>query len=216
MFNFSELCLAKKSVERLANHTHRYYEKRMQLNFIAGTWAKSQFAFGASLLKGSHPKKKRTFVEGLPMHVVIQSSHAKGARSFFAFNKEIARIFKVQSERHFVAIYGLANSGNHIHLLLLAPSRNHLSAFLKAVTGRIAQLVQGDGHSESFWDARPFSRLVNWGRDFKNVARYLMINVAESLGESRMSVRAMLTEVQIALSKGLLKKTPGLIAAGFG
>ena len=70
--------------------------------------------------------------------------------------------------------------------------------------------------SESFWDARPFSRLVSWGRDFKNVARYLMINVAESLGESRLNVRAMLAEVQSALSKGLLKKTPGLIAAGFG
>ena len=36
--------------------------------------------------------------------------------------------------------------------------------------------------SQSFWEFRPFSRIVNWGRDFKTCVQYLKKNVLEALG----------------------------------
>jgi REP element-mobilizing transposase RayT len=187
----------------------------VQLNLIAGTWSKKQFAFGASLLKGSHPKKKRTFRPNLAMHVVIKASSAQGGQSFFAHNKAIGRIIESQATKQFVKLFGVANAGNHLHLLIQAPSQDHLSYFLRAITGRIAQLIKRQAH-ERFWDARPFSRLVSWGQDFKNVARYLGLNVTAALGFSRDEARQMFERIHLALKNGQLAKTPSLIAAGFG
>ncbi|MEQ1666451.1 MAG: hypothetical protein ABL927_13865, partial [Bdellovibrionales bacterium] len=33
-----------------------------------------------------------------------------------------------------------------------------------------------------FWDQRPFTRIVEWGRDFKNACSYLMQNSLEAIG----------------------------------
>ena len=33
-----------------------------------------------------------------------------------------------------------------------------------------------------FWEFRPFSRIVNWGKDFKNCVKYLKLNVLEAFG----------------------------------
>jgi REP element-mobilizing transposase RayT len=186
----------------------------MQLNLIAGTWSKKQFAFGASLLKGSHPKKKRPFRPNLAIHVVVRASNARGGQSFFAHNKAIGRVVEAQAAKQFVKLYAVANAGNHLHLLIQAPSQDHLSYFLRAITGRIAQLVKRQAH-EAFWDARPFSRLVSWGRDFNAVARYLGVNALESVGFSRADIQAMHHAIHGALQKGQLAKTPGLLAAGF-
>jgi REP element-mobilizing transposase RayT len=194
----------------------------MQLKLVAGTWAKKRFAFGAALLKGSHPKKKRPFRPNLAIHVVMKSSKASGPRSFFAHNKAIAKIVEKQASKQFVRIYGVANAGNHLHLLVQAPSQDHLSYFLRAITGRIAQLINrnwNDGNhngKDGFWDARPFSRLVAWGQDFKAVARYLGMNALESVGMSRDEVRSMFEAIHASLSAGQLVRSPSLIAAGFG
>lgn len=45
----------------------------------------------------------------------------------------------------------------------------------------------GDGSaatqlSQAFWQFRPFSRIVNWGKDFKTCVKYLKQNVLEALG----------------------------------
>ena len=114
-----------------------------QLSLIAGTWSKDRFAFGGALLKGSHAKKKRTFVPGLPVHVVMRSSKARGAWSLLAHNKAIARILSRQCALHHVEVLNAANAGNHLHLLVKAPSRDHLSAFLRGLSGAIAMLVTG-------------------------------------------------------------------------
>jgi RNase P protein component len=76
----------------------------------------------------------------------------------------------------------------------------------------------------AFWDARPFTRLISWGRDFKNVARYIGINATEtalsvtqkwSHAVSRMATRRLFNEIRQALHEGWLKKSPSLVAAGF-
>ena len=172
------------------------------------------------------------------MHVVMRSELARGKHSFLRFGFEIADVLRKQAKRHHVKIYSVANAGNHLHLLIQAPSREKLSAFLPGISGRIAQTVMGEskspmfaalsdrspnlkkssnaGDPASFWDQRPFSRLISWGRDFKHVAKYLALNATEvSIKMSRGGVRDMFDEIQDLLRRGLLPKSPGLIAAGF-
>lgn len=197
---------------------------KKQLALIPKTWSKHRYSFGASLLKGSHPKKKRPFSASLSMHVVLKSTKAAGRHSLLRHNASIQQILDSQAERHSIQVFSAANGGNHLHLLIRAPSRSHLSAFLRALSGRIAQLVMGHKKEvlrrpfdKKFWDARPFSRLVSWGQDFKNVCRYLGINAAESLlGFSRIAARSMDKQIQKAVESGVLRKNPGLVAAGFG
>jgi REP element-mobilizing transposase RayT len=196
-----------------------------QTKLILKSWQRDRFAFGGSLLKGSHPKKKRVFSARVPMHVVLKSSQATGPRSLLRYGGAIARILADQARRHHVQLQHVANGGNHLHLLLQAPSRDHLSDFLRAISGRIAQLVAGQARTltkgtssmhTSFWDARPFSRLVSWGQDLRRVLRYLGLNATEAAtGARRGDTRAMFERIQELLARGLLPRTPGLLAAGF-
>jgi REP element-mobilizing transposase RayT len=194
-----------------------------QLKLVAGAWKRDRFAFGGSLLKGSHPKGKRIFSPRVPMHVVLKSSLAVGPRSLLRHGPALGRLLSEQARRHHVQLQGVSNAGNHLHLLLQAPSRDQLSAFLRAIAGRIAQLGQGESiasgrHQESrrFWDARPFSRLVGWGQDLRRVMRYLGFNATEAgFKMSREHTRAMFGRVQDLLDRGIVPRTPGLLAAGF-
>lgn len=36
--------------------------------------------------------------------------------------------------------------------------------------------------SNKFWQTRIYSRLMSWGRDFKNVKKYILQNTLEALG----------------------------------
>jgi len=209
--------LATKSSNFLAKDTHRYHKNVMRRALLPGTWSKSRFAFGGTLLKGSHAKTKRVFNPRLPLHVVLKSSKAKGAASLLLKSRQIATTLADQAQRHHVRIHQVANAGNHLHVLLEAPSRDLLSNFLRAISGRIAQLVLEGAPSDhaGFWDARPFSRIVSRGREFKNVARYLGMNSTEVAGVSRSHARNMFQEIHEALQNGLITKSPGLIAAGF-
>jgi len=197
--------------------------KGKQLKLIPRTWLSSRFAFGASLLKGSHPKKARPFRARLPLHIVLRSSTAKGARSLLRFDHEIEVLLEEQARRHHVKIYGAANAGNHLHLVVQAASKEHLAAFLKAISGRIAQTVEGktkeqsrEAFQKSFWDSRPYSRLLSWGKDFKNVCRYIGINATESSTTlSREGTRQVFEEIRAGLRSGWIVRTRGLVAAGF-
>ncbi|MEO5668319.1 MAG: transposase [Bdellovibrionota bacterium] len=184
----------------------------MQRALLPGTWSKSRFAFGGSLLKNSHPKTKRIFNPKLPLHVVLKSSKARGPLSLLNHSRRVTTILAEQAQRHHVQLLQVANAGNHLHLLLEARSREHVSNFLRAISGRIAQAVSP---KDGFWDARPFSRIVSRGRELRNVARYLGMNSTEAAGLSRRQTRRIFQEIHDALRRGLIRTTPGLIAAGF-
>ena len=192
-----------------------------------------QSCFGGSLLKGSHAKTKRPFRPHLALHVVLKmnpkicdESDPKvfTRKSLFVFMNEVDSVLQEQSRRHMIRVYGAANSGNHLHLVIQAPSKDHLISFLKAFSGRVAQIVQGEkieksrkSFKEKFWEARPYSRLVSFGRDLKGLLRYIGINSTETVLEiSREVTRKMFAQIREGIQKGLIVKSPCLAAAGFG
>ncbi|MEO5667287.1 MAG: transposase [Bdellovibrionota bacterium] len=196
---------------------------------LVSTWKKDRYAFGGSLLRNSHAKTKRPFSKKLAVHLVLRSSHATGPRSLLRQGRRVDEILIEEARKQNLKLHGAANAGNHLHLLVQAPSRDHLNAFLRAVSSRISMLVTGArkgtpqtqalskhaAASARFWDQRPFSRLVSVGRDFMNTLAYISLNSTESAGFSRSSARAMFREIRERFARGEITRSPGLAAAGF-
>jgi REP element-mobilizing transposase RayT len=145
-------------------------------------------AFGGSLLKG-HPRGARPIRAKQPLHVVLRSSLARGPRSFLAPTRarRIENLVYRLGKKLDVRVYRFANSGNHLHLLVLPRSRESFHAFSRAFCGIVARITlvaeRGRAKSVRFWDNRPFTRVVTWGRDFKGVDRYVKRNTLEAIGD---------------------------------
>lgn len=145
--------------------------------------------FGGSLLKGN-ARSRRPIKPGQALHLVLRSSMAVGRQSFLRNHHvlPIKEIIRKQALHFGVRIYRFANSGNHLHLLVLpARERTQFIGFLRAISGLIARFIlkseRGTPNtSGKFWDSRPFSRIVSFGDAFKRCARYLEKNVFEIWG----------------------------------
>lgn len=142
--------------------------------------------FGGMYLKNSNAKTKRPLSFKRSVHLVLRSSLAKGERSFLRKNREIQQIINAQGKNLGVKVYKLANAGNHLHLLILPHSRRAFHRFIRAISGLIARAVLGVERGKSkglkFWDKRPFTQIVEWGRQYRNTCKYLMQNTLEALG----------------------------------
>ncbi len=164
----------------------------------------SRSHFGGSLLKGN-PRDARPIAVKRPMHLVLKSKKATGARSFLAPARAAAILILVNrvARLHGIKIHRYANGGNHLHLVVQSPSRAAFQRFLRGTTGVIARMTLGRERGKAlgptqaasnnpggadlpggaaFWDARPFTRIIEWGRDFKRTNDYVIKNTLEALG----------------------------------
>lgn len=144
---------------------------------------------GGSLLNGVNPREQRPISVKRPMHLVMRSCHAQGTCSLLRseFAGRVARLVQRLGKAKGVRIYRFANSGNHVHLILLPRSRQAFQAFIRALSGLITRLVLKSERGKpadlsKFWDARPYTRIVEWGREFKAVTAYVLQNTLEALG----------------------------------
>ena len=149
------------------------------------------------------------------LHIVLKSSVAVGENSFLRHNARIQGILDRQAKLFGLKLYDAANAGNHLHLIVRTPSRRALANFLRAVSGLVARVAlhseRGSawarGKLKGFWDVRPFSRIVSWGRDYDGLKNYLMVNRIEMLGMDRLSTRQMLARLREYQRRGLLAPT---------
>ena len=122
------------------------------------------------------------------IHVTLKSSHAKGAMSFHArqHNAYLRTLLPAFAKRFHVTLYRFSINANHFHLLLRAKSREGFKRFLMALTGRIAQRMTGAKKGRPapfrFFDRIPWTRLVAWGRAFREAAAYVLRNELETAG----------------------------------
>jgi REP element-mobilizing transposase RayT len=165
--------------------------------------------FGGRLLHGRR-RSARPLSSKEPIHLILRSSWAKGSHSFLQpRNKnEISRLIRVISAKYFVRIYKVAIVGNHLHLIMLSQRRQNYKTFIRVLSSQIASHVMrkqsfkvfrrfvlsqnwGDPHpglseqqglGQQFWQFRPFTRVLRWGRDFKNSCSYVRQNTLEALG----------------------------------
>lgn len=164
---------------------------------------KSKKVFGGSLLKKSNPKKARPISIKNPMHLVLKSSVAKGNFSMRRGNKYklIELLVKRQAKKWGIKIYRFENVHNHLHLLFRGTHRKYIQGFIRSVTGIIPRLIlgaqKGAAKGIKFWDQRPFTRIVTWGRDYKNLLRYMDKNKLQALGFDLNALAQSLNETPL-------------------
>lgn len=119
------------------------------------------------------------------MHLTLRSSRATGKDSLYTKKKEVREIVARFSKEFQVHVGEFSNNGNHLHLLMQARSGG-FKRFLMAISGRIAQLMtkarKGQAQDGQFWDFTPFTRIVEWGRDYVATWRYVRLNQKEAEG----------------------------------
>ncbi|MEZ4872368.1 MAG: transposase [Bdellovibrionales bacterium] len=99
--------------------------------------------FGGKYFENYNPQVKRPMDSKKALHVVLKSSHAKGARSFKnkIYEQSIWDMISKHAQINGIKIYEYANGGNHLHILLRATHRDQYNRFIRTITGLIARLV---------------------------------------------------------------------------
>ena len=147
---------------------------------------KNRLEHGGSVREGKR-KLFRPFDAAKAIHLVLRSSKAKGEWSLLKKRNEnkISQIVFNFAVKNQITIHKYANSGNHLHILLKARSQKGFRKFLRTVTGLIARHVMGAKRGNSkgrFWDGLAYTKLVSWGKHFKNTINYVWRNVLEGWG----------------------------------
>lgn len=132
-------------------------------------------------------KIARPFCPKRTLHVVLRASKARGERSLLQADhkKWIDTLLRRLKARYGVKIHRFANVGNHVHLLVQAGRREDFQGFLRQFAGMIAFRVSGAKKGKKkgrFWDHLAWSRVVEWGREFKALGTYLVKNALEGAG----------------------------------
>jgi REP element-mobilizing transposase RayT len=131
-----------------------------------------------------------------PIHLVMRSDFAYGARCLPRHRPMIEKVLAKAARRFCISIYEKAIVTNHIHLLVKGKRRIDLQNFFRVIAGHIAQQILEyfpilDHHrpgsiqrskENKFWQTRIYSRLISWGREFKAVRKYVILNFLEAMG----------------------------------
>jgi len=144
---------------------------------------KQSLEYGGSLLRGKR-KTKRPIVLSKPLHLVMRSEVAIGKLSLKRFELLIKARLELYALRFHIKVYKLAINRNHLHLCIQGQDRQEVASFLKVFAGVIAKkiVIHSKFKLEKFWTERVFSRVVQWGKDFKGVIKYIHQNELEADG----------------------------------
>src|SRR5688500_2256072 len=94
--------------------------------------------FGGIMIKGN-AREQRPLSMRRPLHLVMRSSLAKGEKSFRhpERSKAVSELVYRAGKAQGVKIYRFANSGNHLHFVILPASRRAYFRFIRSVSGRL-------------------------------------------------------------------------------
>ncbi|HTL11642.1 MAG TPA: transposase [Bdellovibrionota bacterium] len=132
-------------------------------------------------------KRRRPLDLSRPIHLVLKSKRARGHWSLLHHQNRarVDRIIFGRAEAHGVKVYRTANVGNHLHLLVKAPTRAQFGNFLRAISALISRAITGAKKGNPvgrFWDALAYTRVIHWGRHFEALKAYLGKNRLEAVG----------------------------------
>lgn len=168
---------------------------------------------------GAHSIGKRKTTRPLstkrPIHFTLRSEYAYGTRSLLKYKMLIDKMQKKWGRYFNIRIYRYAVCGNHVHFLIKGKNRIQIQNFFRVFAGHLAQEVlrnspitaderikRGDApapkkRDRKFWKLLIFTRVLTWGRDFKNVMQYILQNVLEANGAIKYKIRAVNKKTQV-------------------
>lgn len=159
-----------------------------QLHFRGSVRAwKPALSHGGGINHGKR-KQARPFSPRLAVHVVMRAEGAQKNWSMLARkHKGLVYLEMDRTARESkLRLFSLANVGNHLHVVVKARAKRDLQRFLRVLAGRLAMRVTGARKgrplNERFWTRLAFTRLVEWGRAFTTLQRYVAKNLAQAHG----------------------------------
>lgn len=189
----------KQKVKIMNKNKLQYRKKQKQTEFLFSQQIRKQnrkFAkgFGGELLTGKR-KEKRPLSDKKPMHLILRSDTVK---VFKPTNKQLRNFIYKIADKYGIKIYELALNHNHIHFVMKLKNKARYNSFIRELTSKIAltvrrffkyisasqskQNAEDSSDLKSILSHRPFSRILDWGRDFQNCIGYVLLNIDESLG----------------------------------
>jgi hypothetical protein len=129
--------------------------------------------FHGGELSARKRKTRRPLCSKRPLHCVLK---AKG-NNLYAHNSWIESKVRNLAKRFHVKVYGVAVSFDHVHFVVKFSRRENYIGFIRALTGLLARTL-GAG----IWKLLPFTRVLAWGKDFRQALAYLKKNRDEAAG----------------------------------
>ena len=144
-----------------------------QFKLSSSIYFKSQPSFGGELNLKKR-KSRRPLDPKKPLHIVLRVSDQKPV--FLHQDPQINKLIEKWATRFAIKIYETSVNANHLHLVIGFRHRKLYHFFISALSGQIAQILKIK------WEYRPFTRIIEWGRDFKNACAYVIKNQKEAWG----------------------------------
>ncbi|PIT98973.1 MAG: hypothetical protein COT74_12065 [Bdellovibrionales bacterium CG10_big_fil_rev_8_21_14_0_10_45_34] len=155
-------------------------------------WIETQHQYGGSL---HYRKVKRPFDTTKLIHTVFKAKLGKNIW-FTKSQVSIGRLLETAAKRYKLKLKDKAINKDHIHLLIepnqsqpYDEARREFLRFLRFFAAQMARKYEeihkrlGLKKSQDFWIARPFTRLVGWGRKtLTNIRNYFEKNRNEAAG----------------------------------
>lgn len=129
---------------------------------------------GGTLAIGKR-KSRRPLSLNLPHHFTLKADTKKSG-SMIRQRNVVSNTITKFSRRFHVTIHNKSINSNHCHMLISFKSRPSYLAFIRAVTATIALKTKVK------WIQIPFSKMIHWGREFRNAWWYIERNTHEALG----------------------------------
>ena len=134
--------------------------------------------FGGSLLLGRR-KSKRPLSTKHPLHLILKANQ-KGL--FNPGNRLLENLIRSQCAKFNIQVFDFALNWSHIHLLIRIRDRQDYIKFIRSLTSILASKIrQSKPDLTEIFTLRPFTRIITWGRDFRNALSYQVLNQLESL-----------------------------------
>ena len=156
------------------------YKKPKQLQFAFEKMnQKNSKIFGGETLIGKR-KTTRPLSDRKPIHLILRSD---SVNVFTPTNKSLKRLIYNLAEKYSIKIYELALNHNHIHFVLRFKNKSLYKFFIRELTSKMAQAIRKKlPHLKTILSLRPWTRILEWNRDFENAVSYVILNIEESMG----------------------------------
>lgn len=153
-------------------------------------------SFGGSELVGRR-KSRRPLSTKSPVHLILKS---KTQKIFHPNNQSLRDLILRTAKKFNIQVHEYALNWSHIHLIIQLWDRQDYVRFIRALTSLMAMAFEKSrarntlqkssekntiSGTEKLFTLRPFTRILAWGKDYKNTVQYVFLNFQESLGFKR-------------------------------
>ena len=170
----------KSSLEIRKRIKSNIYKKPKQLQFAFEKMdQKNLKTFGGETLIGKR-KTARPLSEKKPIHLVLRSISVK---VFTPTNKSLKCLIYNLAEKYSIKIYELAINHTHIHFVIKLKDKNLYKFFIRELTSKMAQTIRKKlPNVKTILSIRPWTRVLEWRKDFETAINYVILNIEESMG----------------------------------